>query len=95
MTEIGWWLAKMSRTSARTIMPRISAATPRLFSKASSRTPKALMIVDPSMAMIGEERPGVQERNGAGRRQVDAEQRRQDQRHGGRDRGDGEDACQK
>ncbi len=32
-------------------MPRISAATPRLFRKVRSRTPKALMIVDTSIAM--------------------------------------------
>jgi len=52
MTEIGWWLAKISSTSAKTIMPRISAATPMLLRKVSSRTPTELISVDTSRARI-------------------------------------------
>ena len=61
MTEIGWWLAKISRTSAKTIMPRISAATPMLFRRVSSRTPTELMSVRHQQGQDRQERPHVQE----------------------------------
>jgi hypothetical protein len=40
-----WLLAKNSRTSAKTTMPRISVATPMLLRIESRRTPYALMSV--------------------------------------------------
>ncbi len=78
MTEIGWWLAKISRTSARTTMPRISAATPRLFRKASSLTPKALITVDTSRAMIARNDHVFRNGTGLAAGEVDPEQRGQD-----------------
>jgi hypothetical protein len=45
-------LAKISSTSAKTIIPRISAATPMLFRKVSSRTPTELIAVDTARARI-------------------------------------------
>ena len=44
-TDSGWWFAKKSRMSAKTTMPRISAATPMLLTIESSRTPNALISV--------------------------------------------------
>ena len=44
-TLTGWTLAKMSRITPNTSIPRISVATPILLRIASRRTPQALMIV--------------------------------------------------
>ena len=44
-TSGDWWLAKNSRMSAKTSIPRISVATPMLLSVATSRTPNALIRV--------------------------------------------------
>ena len=44
-TDGDWWLAKNSRMSAKTTIPRISAATPMLLMIDRSRTPKTLMSV--------------------------------------------------
>ena len=75
MTEIGWWLAKNRSTRAKTIMPRISAATPMLFRKVSSRTPNELMTVDTTSARIARNDHMFRKPIGLGDEEVDAPQR--------------------
>ena len=65
-TDGDWWLAKNSRISAKTSMPRISAATPMLLMIASSRTPKTLIERRRSARRQADERLHVEPGTGDG-----------------------------
>ena len=84
-TDRGWWLKKISRISANTSIPRISAPTPMLLMIDSRRTPNALMQRRRDQRHERPEDQVVQRRNRRWISQLEPKDRRQDERHRDRD----------